>query len=208
MLKSTSIHNAERLTHFLTSQVEYVNDVNCLIDQFPKQPVYLLKSSRFQLSINDVTSHVSFLNLCFQKVIELHTVLSCDHIVEGLDQSSGNNNSNIRPLFKIQDMPSERILSIEINNSLFPLTTTVYLTIEKLCSSEINDIRISLDLTSQDYDLNELHYLPFVACSPLVFASQHINSWLLSIDNDASSSHDQKPHPYSLPWGFLEFSTI
>ena len=59
MLKSTSIHNTERLTHFHTSQVAYVNGLNCLIDQFPKQPVHL-KRSQFQLSINDVTSHLNF----------------------------------------------------------------------------------------------------------------------------------------------------
>ncbi len=37
MLKSTSIHNAERLTHLLTSQLEYVNGQQVFLDLFERQ---------------------------------------------------------------------------------------------------------------------------------------------------------------------------
>ena len=36
MLKSTSIHNAEKLTHFLTSQLEYVTGQHVLLDLFER----------------------------------------------------------------------------------------------------------------------------------------------------------------------------
>ena len=36
MLKTTSIHNAERLTHFMTSQLEYVANLTSVIDLYEK----------------------------------------------------------------------------------------------------------------------------------------------------------------------------
>eukprot|EP00112_Aurelia_sp_Birch-Aquarium-sp1_P015804 Seg353.9 transcript_id=Seg353.9/GoldUCD/mRNA.D3Y31 product="hypothetical protein" protein_id=Seg353.9/GoldUCD/D3Y31 len=95
MLKSTSIHNAERLTHFLTSQLEYVNGQQVFLDLFERPQAQHINSSAFHLTTKEKNEHLEFLKICFNKVVELHEFLSCDEIVCGLAQSSNNDNTNI-----------------------------------------------------------------------------------------------------------------
>ena len=49
---------------------------------------------------------------------------------------------------------------------------------EKLCSSDLNDVKKLLDLTAKDYSMNEFSYLPCIATSPFMLASGQINAYL------------------------------
>ncbi len=71
---------------------------------------------------------------------------------------------------------------------------------EKLCSAEINDVRKLIDLIANDYQLNELQYIPSVATSPFIFASQFINKPL------TLANVEEGPFPpiYFVQWGFVE----
>ena len=53
MLKSTSIHNAERLTHFLTSQLEYVNGQQVFLDLFERQKAQNIDKTTFHLTAGE-----------------------------------------------------------------------------------------------------------------------------------------------------------
>ena len=174
MLKTTSIHNAERLTHFLTSQLEYVECHNTVIDLHEKQPSHLVKSDCFIITEFDSETHQSFVKRCMKKCSELQSSLQCENLVSTLAQSSNVNNSDVSPNNSSKSKgPSLRILN---NDNLLPMSTSVYLRMGKLCSSNIHDIKKLLDLTADDYNLNKLCYIPHIACSPLLFVSPVINS--------------------------------
>ncbi len=114
MLKSTSIHNSERLTHFLTSQLEYVDGMNVVLDLFQRRRAENIGPKVFQLTVSEKAEHLKFREGCFKKVLELHSYLACDAIVSGLADSSDYNNENITPLsVNESDMPSERVLKKE-----------------------------------------------------------------------------------------------
>ena len=202
MLKSTSIHNAERLTHFLTSQLEYVDGLHCVVDLFPKRAEHMIPSSKFHLSGKEETSYFVFLQLCIEKVSQLHITLACDDKIKALAQSNDIDNTSINPFQLTQQkcMPCERILKREDN---FPQTSTVYLRMVQLCSNDIYDIRKLLDLTANDHSVNELSYLPTVAFSPRLFASELINRAKIS-GNDKPNEMTPQP-PYFVQWGFVEF---
>ena len=95
MLKSTSIHNAERLTHFLTSQLEYVDGLHCVVDLFPKRVTHMIPSSNFHLSDKEETSYFVFLQLCIEKVSQLHITLACDNKINALVQSNDIDNTPV-----------------------------------------------------------------------------------------------------------------
>ena len=202
MLKSTSIHNTERLTHFLTSQLEYVDGLHCVVDLFPKRAAHMIPTSKFHLSDKEETSYFVFLELCIEKESQLHITLACDDKVKALAQSNDIDNTSINPFQLTQQkcMPCEKILKREDN---FPQTSTVYLRMEKLCSNDLNDIRKLLDLTATDYSLNELSYLPTVAFSPLLFASELINRAKISGNDKPDEMTPQSP--YFVQWGFVKF---
>ena len=202
MLKSTSIHNAERLTHFLTSQLEYVNGQQVFLDLFKRPEAQHIDTAVFHLTSQEKNEHLKFLKVCFSKVVELHEFLSCDEIVCGLAQSSDNDNTNIPPLtINHSGMPSERILQRE---TVFPKSNTVYLRMEKLCSSNISDVKKLLDLTSNDYGLNELCYIPSIATSPFLFVSNQLNQKTIS----ANARNELSMSPvYFIPWGFVDNPT-
>ena len=93
-------------------------------------------------------------------------------------------------------MPSERILQKE---TIFLKSNTVYLRMEKLCSSNINDVKKLLDLTSNDYGLNELCYIPSIATSSFLFASNLFNHETIF----ANEQNELLLSPLSfIPWGF------
>ena len=94
-------------------------------------------------------------------------------------------------------MPSERILNRE---TVFPKSSTVYLRMEKLCSSNMNDVKKLLDLTADDYGLNELCYIPSVAASPFLFSSKLLNEEIML----ANAQEKVLDSPiYFIPWGLL-----
>ena len=198
MLKTTSIHNAERLTHFLTSQLEYVECHNTVIDLHEKQPSHLVKSDCFDITEFDSEIHQSFVKRCMKKCSELQSSLQCEDLVSALAQSSNVNNSDVSPNNSSKSKgPSLRILN---NDNLLPMSSSVYLRMEKLCSSNIHDIKKLLDLTADDYNLNKLCYIPHIACSPLLFVSPVINSSLIKANFDGQCNF---PLPYLLHWGFV-----
>ena len=195
MLKSPSIHNAERLTHFLTSQLEYVKGKYAVMDLFQKPQPHDIDISSFHLTLKEEGAYLKFLELCFKKVVDIQSSLLCDDIVSGLAKSANDNNNFLTPFqADTSPVPSERIIETK---SVFNKTETIYLRMEKLCSSNINDIRKLLELTANDYGLNELCFIPSAATSPLLFASSFINK----------TSHFEevkKLSPiYFIPWGFV-----
>ena len=136
---------------------------------------------------------------CLQKVQQLHCHLACDDHIKALAQASSENNENTKELtLNNNNIPSERILSSPV---LIPKSKTVYLRMEKLCSSELRDVKKLLELTSNDYGLNELFYIPSIANSPFLFASKSMNQSLTEV---ASSQDVLPPAPFFVPWGFVE----
>ncbi len=89
MLKSASIHNAERLTHFLTSQLEYVKGQYVTLDLFKKPPVHDMDASAFHVTPKEKQLPSKFLTDCHKKVTE-HKHLSCDEMVSRLAMSGNN----------------------------------------------------------------------------------------------------------------------
>ena len=75
MLKSPSIHNAERLTHFLTSQLEYVKGTYAVMDLFQKPQPHDIDISSCLLTLKGEGDYLKFLELCFKKVFEIHKAL-------------------------------------------------------------------------------------------------------------------------------------
>ena len=201
MLKTTSVHNAERLTHFLTSQLEYIPGQNLVLDIFERQKAHNLGTEKFLLNDVDKAMHLNFLKTCADKAVELQTFLSCDDVIAALAESSENDNYNmLPPSINLQNMPSERLLMAE---HVFPKSDTVYQRMEKLCSSSNSDVKTLLDLTASDYGLDELCYIPCVAKSPFLFASGIINEIFITANSQKKLS---LPPMYFIPWGFVEHS--
>ena len=138
MLKSTSIHNAERLTHSLTSQLEFIMGDYSVLELHKRKPSHFIDKSCFHLTDDDKAKEAFFLNKCMQKVVQLHSYISCDELVRVLAQSAAENNENFQPLPHFGDKkPSGRILdTVDILDE----STTVFLRMEKLCSSDACDV--------------------------------------------------------------------
>ena len=76
---------------------------------------------------------------------------------------------------------------------------------EKLCSSNISDVKKLLDLTLNDYGLNELCYIPSIATSPFLFVSNQLNQETIF----ANARNELSKSPvYFIPWGFVDNPTI
>ena len=199
MLKSTTIHNAERLTHFMTSQLEYNPESFVVLDLYKKPPVHMLDPKVFHVNEEENVMHSKFLDSCLGKCVELHEHFNCDNVVSALPQGQSQDHRTVQfPSIDKSTVPSERILNL---GEVRPKPKTVYLRMEKLCSSNIFDVKKLLDLTANDYGLNEPSYLPCVAISPLIFASETLNECLISANFDEDT---QPPPPYTLTWGFVE----
>ncbi len=120
------------------------------------------------------------------------------HCMSKWSKKNGDNPTSYSTSVDHSDMPSERILQRE---TVFPKSNTVYLRMEKLCSSNVSDIKKLLDLTSNDYGLNELCYIPSIATSPFLFASNQLNqeTILANEQNEISLSP-----VYFIRWGFVD----
>ena len=203
MLKSTTIHNAERLTHFVTSQLEYVPGKWSVLDLYQKPPVHMINDSCFHMTESDTIIWRNFLDLCLKKCVEICDNFNCDNVVSALAQDSTHDNRDLLPSeIDMANIPSERLLD---NEEVLSKPKTVYLRMEKLCSSNIFDIKKLLDLTADDYQLNEIKYIPSVATSPLLFASTFLNENLIEANYNFEC---EMPSPYTLPWGFLEATDV
>lgn len=199
MLKSTTIHNAERLTHFITSQLEYIDNQYSVLDLYKKPPVHEIHSSVFTVNENDKSVIHNFMCKCLKKCVELYNHLQCDDVVLALSQGSSNDNREIMSIENnSSEMPSVRLLSSE---NVLPKAKTVYLRMEKLCSSNIYDVKKLLDITAKDYGLNELCYVPSFAVSPLLYASNALNKVLIDANFDRNSLTFL---PYSVLFGFFK----
>eukprot|EP00112_Aurelia_sp_Birch-Aquarium-sp1_P005482 Seg1622.9 transcript_id=Seg1622.9/GoldUCD/mRNA.D3Y31 product="hypothetical protein" protein_id=Seg1622.9/GoldUCD/D3Y31 len=199
MLKSTTIHNAERLTHFITSQLKYIDNQYSVLDLYKKPPVHEIHSSVFTVNENDKSVIHNFMCKCLKKCVELYNHLQCDDVVLALSQGSSNDNREIMSIENnSSEMPSVRLLSSE---NVLPKAKTVYLRMEKLCSSNIYDVKKLLDITAKDYGLNELCYVPSFAVSPLLYASNALNKVLIDANFDRNSLTFL---PYSVLFGFFK----
>ncbi len=76
---------------------------------------------------------------------------------------------------------------------------------EQLCSSNIADVKKLLDLTANDYGLNELCYIPSVAASPFLCASNFIHEKIAPLN---SLNEQSSPPVYFIPWGFVKHSNV
>ena len=94
MLKSISIHNAEILTHFLTSKLEFIKGDYTVLDLHKRKPSHFIEKSCFHLTDDNKAKEAFFLNKCMQKVVQLHSYLSCDELVRVLAQSAAEKNEN------------------------------------------------------------------------------------------------------------------
>ena len=199
MLKSTTIHNAERLTHFITSQLEYIDNQYSVLDLYKKPPVHEINPSVFTVNEDDKSVIHNFMSMCLKKCVELYNHLQCDDVVLALSQGSSSDNREIMSIEKnSSEMPSVRLLSSE---NVLPKAKTVYLRMEKLCSSNIYDVKKLLDITAKDYGLSELSYVPSFAISPLLYASNALNKALADANLDRNSL---VPLPYSVVWGIFK----
>eukprot|EP00112_Aurelia_sp_Birch-Aquarium-sp1_P015884 Seg3558.1 transcript_id=Seg3558.1/GoldUCD/mRNA.D3Y31 product="hypothetical protein" protein_id=Seg3558.1/GoldUCD/D3Y31 len=126
----------------------------------------------------------------------IHTYI---HTYIALYQGQSQDNRTVQLLeVDKSTVPCVRILNLdEVRHK----PKTVYLRMEKLCSSSIFDVKKLLDLTANDCGLNEPSYLPCVAISPLIFASETLNECLITANVDEDT---QPPPPYTLTWGFVE----
>ena len=109
MLKSTSIHKAERLTHFLTSQLEFVKGDYTVFDLHTRKPSHFIDKSCFHFTDDNKAKEAFFLN---------------DELARVLAQSAAEKNENFQQLPHFGDKkPSERMLdSVDV----FDESTTVF----------------------------------------------------------------------------------
>ena len=199
MLKCTTIHNAERLTHFLTSQLEFIPDNDIILDLYQQSPPHLLNMSFCSLTPTEKLLLSQFLQKVKAKCHQIHQYLDCDEVVEAMAQSSTDDNTNVTPIALDDSIcPTERVLT---NQQPLDKSKTVFLRMDKLCSNSLSDIKKFLDMTSHDYGLDDLQYIPSIAMSPLLFASTFINNHLIT--SNANQSWNNLPPIYSVPWGFL-----
>ena len=198
MLKTTSIHNAERLTHFMTSQLEYVPNLITVIDLYEKATCYDMDTQCFKIGSHENILHNNFLQGSLEKCANLKEVLTCETIVFALSHDSSHDNADIRPFNIEEDVNvSQRIISC---GRLLPTSTSVYLRMEQLCSSTIQDVKKLLDMIADDYGLNSICYIPSVACMPLLFASRYLSEALIEAN---LRGDDILPPPYFIQWGFI-----
>ena len=137
--------------------------------------------------------------MCKYKCHQIHQYLDCDEVVKAMAQSSTDDSTNITPI-ALNDpiFPTEGVLK---NHKPLAMSSTMYLRMDKLCSNSLSDIQKFLDMTSHDYGLDDLQYIPSIAKSPLLFASTFINKHLITVS--VNESWDNLPPIYSVPWGFL-----
>eukprot|EP00112_Aurelia_sp_Birch-Aquarium-sp1_P020717 Seg540.6 transcript_id=Seg540.6/GoldUCD/mRNA.D3Y31 product="hypothetical protein" protein_id=Seg540.6/GoldUCD/D3Y31 len=204
MLKCTTIHNAERLTHFLTSQLEFIPDRDIRIDLYQQSPPHQLNMSFCSLTASENLLLSQFLQMCKAKCHQIHQYLDCDKVVEAMAQTTTDDNTNITSIALDDSIcPTERVLT---NQQPLEKSKTVFLRMDKLCSNSLSDIKKFLDMTSHDYGLDDLQYIPSIAMSPLLFASTFMNNNLITAN--ANQSWNNLPPIYSIPWGFLNQTDI
>ena len=73
MLKTTSIPNTERLTHFMTSQLEYVANLTSFIDFYEKPESHDVDTQCFEICSCDNALYNNFLQESLQKCANLMT---------------------------------------------------------------------------------------------------------------------------------------
>ena len=198
MLKTTSIHNAKRLTHFMTLQLEYVANLTSVIDLYEKPESHDVDTQCFEICSCDNALYNNFLQESLQKYANLKESLSCENVISALSHNSTHDNADIKPFSLKEDISvAQRILS---SNKLLATSTSVYLHMEQLCSSNIQDVKKLLDLTADDYGLNCICYIPSIVFTPLLFASRALNAALIKANLEGEGT---LPEPYFVQWGFV-----
>eukprot|EP00112_Aurelia_sp_Birch-Aquarium-sp1_P022305 Seg625.4 transcript_id=Seg625.4/GoldUCD/mRNA.D3Y31 product="hypothetical protein" protein_id=Seg625.4/GoldUCD/D3Y31 len=204
MLKCTTIHNAERLTHFLTSQLEYIAGRNVILDLYKQPEQHHIDKNFCNLTQIEKDMLSSFFAVCLERCEEVKNYLNCDQVVEAIAETMSTDNRHIVPIqYDETKSPSVRVLTAEEPP---PKSSTVYLRMDQLCSNSLLDVKKFLDLMAGDYGLNELKYIQNISATPLLCVSPTFNANLIMRTSHASPQ-SFSPIFFS-EWGFVDQKQI
>ena len=135
------------LDSFLTSQLEYVDGKNAVIDLYMPPKPHLINETFCELTSHDKDLLANFLKLCLSKCHEIHCKLDCDQAIQAMAHTLADDNQHITPLnFEQCNFPTERLLDDQMPRLK---TKTIYLRMDKLCSNSVFDAKKFLDLTAK-----------------------------------------------------------
>ena len=172
----------EKLLHFMTQQLVYIQDFNPHLDFFCSQPSYLLQQEDFECSSNEseLIDHFSdkFIDYVMGVMQTLYQNNKAEEFIQALSASESNNPVAADPRLDIKQMPKKRILDDKFEGNLSEdknkTFEKVYYRIDALSSTNIFDTKTLIDMTMREYQLDALKYIEnseYHPMSPLMFLS-------------------------------------
>ena len=198
------LKHEEKVIHFMTAMLDYVDNYHQTLDFYPQEDEHLLDISSLKYSSDDIGKldklGESVLNYC--KQFEDSLPSETDEYLSSLANPPLNQENTVKcPTIANDTLPTKRLIdnSFEGNvpNQNNVKTTKHYHQVSQLYSNDMFQVKTFVDSIMKDYGLFSWEYLPKFEChppTPLLFADK---------PNSIANEDVWQPHIYRNIWGII-----